>query len=97
MSQVMDVLRGPALGVILMIFLLAGVVLITAFAALVAQFGLFLRWRPQTVPGRETDSAARVDTGEQILKERNRPSAQVAQEEVPPDEIIDAEWWPEVQ
>ena len=32
MSQLMDLLRGPALGVILMIILLAGVLIITAFA-----------------------------------------------------------------
>ena len=36
MSQLMDLLRGPALGVIVMIILMAGVLIITAFAALIA-------------------------------------------------------------
>ena len=40
MSQLMDLLRGPALGVIVMIILMAGVLIITAFAALSAQMSL---------------------------------------------------------
>jgi hypothetical protein len=46
MSQLMDLLRGPALGVIVMIILLAGVITITAFAALIAQMSLLFRLRP---------------------------------------------------
>jgi len=46
MSQLMDLLRGPALGVIGMIILMAGVLIITAFAALIAQMSLLLRLRP---------------------------------------------------
>ena len=46
MSQLMDLLRGPALGVIVMIILMAGVLIITAFAALIAQMSLLLRLRP---------------------------------------------------
>lgn len=45
MFELMDLLRGPALGVIVMIILLAGVLLITAFAALMAQMGLLFRMR----------------------------------------------------
>jgi len=45
MFELMDLLRGPALGVIFMILLLAGVLLITAFAALMAQMGLLFRMR----------------------------------------------------
>jgi hypothetical protein len=45
MSELMDLLRGPALGVIVMIILLAGVLLITAFAALMAQMGLLFRMK----------------------------------------------------
>ena len=45
MSELMDLLRGPALGVIVMLILLAGVLLITAFAALMAQMGLLFRMR----------------------------------------------------
>jgi len=46
MSEWMDLLRGPALGVIFMIFLLAGVIVISAGAALVAQTSLLLRLKP---------------------------------------------------
>ena len=46
MSEFMELLRGPALGVVFMIFLLAGVIIVTAFAALVAQMSLLLRLRP---------------------------------------------------
>ena len=46
MSQLMDLLRGPALGVISMIILMAGVLIITAFAALIAQMSLLFRLRP---------------------------------------------------
>jgi hypothetical protein len=45
MSELMDLLRGPALGVVFMIILLAGVLLITAFAALMAQMGLLFRMK----------------------------------------------------
>ena len=46
MSQLMDLLRGPALGVIVMIILLAGAIIITAFAALIAQMSLLFRLKP---------------------------------------------------
>ncbi len=52
MHSLLDILRGPALGVVLMIFALAGVIVITAFAALIAQVGLLMRlrpWQPQPV------------------------------------------------
>jgi len=59
MSQFMDLLRGPALGVIAMILLLAVILIITAFAALMAQMSLLIRLRPwsqsekRTEPGKE--------------------------------------------
>lgn len=49
MKEVLEALRGPALGVIIMIILIGGVVVITAFAALIAQMGLLLRMRSQQV------------------------------------------------
>jgi hypothetical protein len=42
----MDLLRGPALGMISMIILMAGVLIITVFAALIAQMSLLFRLRP---------------------------------------------------
>ena len=46
MSQIMDLLRGPALVVIAVIILLAGVMLFTTFATLVAQKTLLFRLKP---------------------------------------------------
>ncbi len=46
MSQVMGLLRGPALVVIAMIILLAGFILFTAFAALIAQMALLFKLKP---------------------------------------------------
>jgi len=53
MHSFLDILRGPALGVVLMIFVLAGVIVVTALAALIAQVGLLMRlrpWQPQPAP-----------------------------------------------
>jgi hypothetical protein len=60
MSQLMDLLRGPALGVILMIILLVGVLIITAFAALIAQMSLLIRLRPWSNPEKRTESGKDV-------------------------------------
>ena len=46
MHSLLDILRGPALGVVIMIIALAGVIIVTAFAALIAQVGLLMRLRP---------------------------------------------------
>jgi hypothetical protein len=46
MSQVMGLLRGPALVVIAMIILLAGGLLFTAFATLIAQRALLFKLKP---------------------------------------------------
>ncbi len=59
MHSLLDILRGPALGVVLMIFALAGVIVITAFAALIAQVGLLMRlrpWQPQPVAKPQADN-----------------------------------------
>jgi len=55
MSQLMDLLRGPALGVIVMIILLAGALIITAFAALIAQMSLLLRLKPWNTSEKHTE------------------------------------------
>ncbi len=59
MHSLLDILRGPALGVVLMIFALAGVIVVTAFAALIAQVGLLMRlrpWQPQPVAKPQADN-----------------------------------------
>ncbi len=89
MNSILDILRGPALGVVVMIFALAGVIVITAFAALIAQVSLLLRLRPwqaqpaakpQTVP----DSPVSYSTS-------RSPKRSVREQEE--EEVIDAEWW----
>jgi hypothetical protein len=95
MSQIMDLLRGPVIGVIFMIILLAGILLITAFAALVAQFGLLLRWKLQQIPPRDQEPVRQTVPDERSKPTRMQVSPQVVANEPDPGEIIDAEWWPE--
>lgn len=95
MSQVMDVLRGPVLGVIFMIILMAGVILVAAFAALVAQFGLLLRWRTLPVPNREPDQASRTEPVERTRSGKSHSTPQVVAVDPVPDNPIDADWWPD--
>ena len=100
MSHIMDLLRGPVLGVIFVIFLLSGAIIITAFAALVAQMGLLLRLKSSNNPeqGRNLDnpSTARQPFERRQLTtlERQR-SPQVVVFEPNADEVVDAVWWQE--
>jgi len=63
MSQLIDLLRGPVLGVVFMILLLAGVIIVTAFAALIAQLSLLLRLKPWNIPQKPSDGV-RSETGQ---------------------------------
>lgn len=47
MIEILEGLRGPVLGLIFVIFALAGIITTAAFAALIAQMGLLLRLRPR--------------------------------------------------
>ena len=47
MIELLEAVRGPALGVVMMILLFAGLLVVTAFAALIAQIGLLVRLRLQ--------------------------------------------------
>ena len=46
MSSMMELLRAPALGMVVMIIILGGAILISALAALAAQVSLLLRLKP---------------------------------------------------
>ena len=109
-NHIMDLLRGPAFGVIFMIFLLAGVILVTASAALVAQVGLVLRLKPWNTPQQggnqwgpagsekmttEQSSAGNVPYRAPLIN--HQPSPQMAVSEQDAIEVIDAEWWQEVR
>ena len=65
MTEILEGLRGPVLGLIFVIFALAGMIVTAAFAALVAQMSLLLRLRP-----RETHLQQQA-----ITANRSRPSA----------------------
>lgn len=109
MSQLMDLLRGPALGVISMIILMAGVLIITAFAALIAQMSLWFRLRPWNT------SEKRGETGKEGYPQESyeqRSSARENQQSSAPhrqrspqgvviepnaNEVIDAGWWETVK
>ncbi len=94
MHSILDILRGPALGVIFMIIVLAGVIVVTAFAALVAQFGLLLRLRPRgSQPVAERQSAE--STSDSTSPSQRSPKRSVRE----PDEgeVVDADWWYETQ
>jgi len=74
MSQLMDLLRGPALGVISMIILMAGVFIITAFAALIAQMSLLFRLRPWNT------SEKRSETGKEGYPQESNEQRSSARE-----------------
>ena len=65
MTEILEGLRGPVLGLIFVIFALAGMIVTAAFAALVAQMSLLLRLRP-----RETQLQQQA-----VTANRSRPSA----------------------
>ena len=72
MKEILEALRGPALGVVIMIILFGGVVVITAFAALIAQVGLLLRLRPQQVVNPQAESERQRETLSQRYQARRR-------------------------
>jgi hypothetical protein len=101
MSGWMDLLRGPALGVIAMILLIAVVVIITAFAALIAQMALLLRLRPwntaekkDSVPGTPQYSQdGRVPYA--AVRENRQEYPRRRQSVVEPEdsEVVEGIWW----
>ena len=66
----MDLLRGPALGVIVMIILMAGVLIITAFAALIAQMSLLFRLRPWN-PSEKRSETGKEGTSQEAYEQRS--------------------------
>ena len=105
MSQLMDLLRGPALGVIVMIILMAGVLIITAFAALIAQMSLLFRLRPWNTSEKRSETG-KEGTPQEAFEQRSatredqrassphrqRPP-QVVVVEPNANEVVDAIWW----
>ena len=89
MSQLMDLLRGPALGVIVMIILMAGVLIITAFAALIAQMSLLFRLRPWNTSEKRSETGKEgtpQETFEQRTATREDQQASSPHRQRPPSE-----------
>ena len=109
MSQLMDLLRGPALGVVFMIFLLAGVIIVTAFAALIAQMSLLLRLKPwntsekrsetgkEGYPQESYEQRSSARENQRASSQSRQRSPQVVVFEPNANEVVDAVWWQEVQ
>lgn len=109
MSQFMDWLRAPVFGVIVMIILMAGVLISTIFAALMAQMSLLFRLRPwnhsekRTESGKEDplqqdwrqSSSARGKQNAATVHRQGSP--QVVVMEPDGNEVVDAVWWETVQ
>ena len=109
MSQLMDLLRGPALGVISMIILMAGVLIITAFAALIAQMSLLFRLKPwntsekrsetgkEGYPQESYEQRSSARENQQASSQSRQRSPQVVVVEPNTNEVIDAVWWETVK
>ncbi len=109
MSQLMDLLRGPALGVISMIILMAGALIITAFAALIAQMSLLFRLRPwntsekrsetgkEGYPQESYEQRSSARENQQASSQSRQRSPQVVVVEPNTNEVIDAVWWETVK
>ena len=109
MSQLMDLLRGPALGVISMIILMAGVLIITAFAALIAQMSLLFRLKPwntsekrsetgkEGYPQESYEQRSSARENQQASSQSRQRSPQVVVVEPNTNEVVDAIWWEKVK
>lgn len=89
MNSLLDIMRGPALGVVIMIIALAGIIVVTAFAALIAQVGLLMRLRPwQPQPAVKAQAVTERQPGSRPT--RRSPSYSV--HEPDESEAIDPAW-----
>ena len=80
MSEILEVFRGPVLGLIFVIFALAGIIVTAAFAALIAQMGLLLRMRtrePQPQPARTRSITYRTPAGAPVVRSPKRSVREV--------------------
>ncbi len=87
MHSLLDILRGPVLGMVIMIIALAGVITITAFAALIAQVGLLMRLRPW-----QSQPVAKTQAVDQPASHSSRRSPRYSVREPDESEAIDPDW-----
>lgn len=94
MKEIVDGLRGPALGVIFVIIAIGGTMVVAAFAALVAQMSLLLRLRPlENDTRRQTQNGYRVAESRQTSTSTRYGSPQDVGFEPASGEVIDGVWW----
>ena len=70
MKEIVEGLRGPALGVVVLIIILAGTIVTAAFAALIAQMGLLMRLRSQDA----AQTRANSDRANKVVETRRSTS-----------------------
>ena len=95
MKEFLEGLRGPVLGLVVMIIALAGIVTTAAFAALIAQISLFLRLRSRENQPRQPGSPA-VGPRRSVLSTLSR-SPKDSVYEPRQEEVVDAVWWQEIR
>lgn len=94
MKEIVEGLRGPALGVVFVIIALAGTIVVAAFAALVAQMSLLLRLRPrETNPNTQTNNSYRVAESRQSSPSKLYRSPKVSGSEQINADVIEGVWW----
>lgn len=94
MKEIVEGLRGPALGVVFVIIAIAGTIVVAAFAALVAQMSLLLRLRPrETVNRPQAGENYRVAEPQRPYVSRQSRSPKDSVSEQDSGEIIDGIWW----
>ena len=95
MKEILEGMRGPVLGLIVMIIALAGIVTTAAFAALIAQISLFLRLRSRENQPRQANSPA-VEPRRPALSTLSRSPKDSVYEPRQQD-VVDAVWWQEIR
>jgi hypothetical protein len=94
MKEIVEGLRGPALGVVFVIIALAGTIVVAAFAALVAQMSLLLRLRPrETNPNTQTNNGYRVAESRQSSPSTLYRSPKDSGSEQTNADVIEGVWW----
>jgi hypothetical protein len=94
MKEIVEGLRGPALGVVFVIVALAGTIVVAAFAALVAQMSLLLRLRSrETNPNTQTNNGYRVAESRQSPPSAHYPSSKDPGFEQTGAEVVEGVWW----
>lgn len=97
MNEIVEGLRGPALGVVVLIIILAGTIVTAAFAALIAQMSLLMRLRSQGA----VQTRANSDHTNKVVETRRSPSSSFRRSprnsviEQANEEVVEGVWWQE--